>query len=209
VAAINTSQFAMQLRLFRHFVPVSVVLLASSDVLLITGAFYQLLSHSGGIPIVLGASSFSAQFSLGLSFATVTAMISVGLYGQQSFVDFRLLFSKIAVSSILVLMLVSLSATYWRSGLAVNGFRKFSDKGDANFAALRLGNARHFFCDTRPWSAETACLGPAEGEASEAHRWPRRCRTERIFPTGIICRYVTPYCGRTPTGEQLVCDRVR
>jgi sugar transferase (PEP-CTERM system associated) len=108
----------MQLRLFRHFVPVSVVLLASSDVLLITGAFYQLLSHSVGTPIVLGASSFSAQFSLGLSFATVTAMISVGLYGQQSFVDFRLLFSKIAVASILVLMLVSLSATYWRNGLA-------------------------------------------------------------------------------------------
>jgi sugar transferase (PEP-CTERM system associated) len=108
----------MQLRLFRHFVPVSVVLLASSDVLLITGTFYQLLSHSVGTPIVLGASSFSAQFSLGLSFATVTAMISVGLYGQQSFVDFRLLFSKIAVASILVLMLVSLSATYWRNGLA-------------------------------------------------------------------------------------------
>jgi sugar transferase (PEP-CTERM system associated) len=118
-AGIHTSQFAMQLRLFRHFVPVSVVLLASSDVLLITGAFYQLLSHSEiGTPIVLGASSFSAQFSIGLSFATVTTMVSVGLYGQQSFMDFRLLFSKIAVASILVLMLVSLSATYWRNGLA-------------------------------------------------------------------------------------------
>jgi len=30
-------------------------------------------------------------------------MLSVGLYGQQSFMDFRLLFSKIAVASILVL----------------------------------------------------------------------------------------------------------
>ena len=109
----------MQLRLFRHFVPVSVVLLASSDALLITGAFYQLLSTSGtGTPIVLGAAGFNAQFSAGLSFATVTAMVSVGLYGQQSFVDFRLLLSKIVVASILVLMLVSLSATYWRDGLA-------------------------------------------------------------------------------------------
>src|SRR6201982_2868233 len=107
----------MQLRLFRHFVPVSVLLLASSDVLLITGAFYQLLSHSEiGTPIVLGASSFSAQFSIGLSFATVTTMVSVGLYGQQSFMDFRLLFSKIAVASILVLLLVFLSAPYWRAG---------------------------------------------------------------------------------------------
>jgi sugar transferase (PEP-CTERM system associated) len=108
----------MQLRLFRHFVPVSVVLLASSDVLLITCAFYQLLSSSEiGTPLVLGASSFSAQFSAGLSIATVTAMLSVGFYGQQSFVDFRLLFSKIIVAAILVLMLVSFSATYWREGL--------------------------------------------------------------------------------------------
>jgi hypothetical protein len=112
-------QFAMQLRLFRHFVPVSVVLLVSSDALLITGAFYQLLSHSEiGTPIVLGLSSFSAQFAGGLAAATVTAMVSVGLYGQQSFVDFRLLLSKIVVASILVLMLVSFSVTYWRDGLA-------------------------------------------------------------------------------------------
>src|ERR1700758_5026823 len=108
----------MQLRLFRHFVPVSVLLLASSDALLITGAFYQLISSSEiSIPIVLGVSSFSAQFSAGLSVATVTAMLSVGLYGQQSFMDFRLLFSKIVVASVLVLMLVSFSATYWRDGL--------------------------------------------------------------------------------------------
>jgi hypothetical protein len=44
-------------------------------------------------------------------------MVSVGLYGQRSFMDFRLLFGKIAVASILVLMLVTLSATYWRDGL--------------------------------------------------------------------------------------------
>jgi sugar transferase (PEP-CTERM system associated) len=115
---VNTFQFEMQLRLFRHFVPVSVVLLASSDALLITGAFYQLLSASElSTPIVLGVSSFNAQFSVGLSFATVTAMVSVGLYGQQSFMDFRLLLSKIAVASILVLTLIYLSATYWREGL--------------------------------------------------------------------------------------------
>ncbi len=66
---------------------------------------------------MLGATGFNAQFSAGLSFATVTAMVSVGLYGQQSFVDFRLLFSKIAIATILVLLLVSLSATYWRAGL--------------------------------------------------------------------------------------------
>ena len=120
----------MQLRVFRHFVPVSVVLLASSDILLITGAFYQLLSQAEtGTPIVLGASGFNAQFSAGLSFAAVTTMVSVGLYGQQSFMDFRLLFSKIAVATILVLLLVSLSATYWRQGLDErNDFAQFPVK---------------------------------------------------------------------------------
>jgi sugar transferase (PEP-CTERM system associated) len=108
----------MQLRLFRHFVPVSVVLLASSDALLITGAFYQLLSASEiGVPIMLRVSSFTVQFSAGLAVAAVTAMVSVGLYGPQSFVDFRLLLSKIAVASILVLTLIYISATYWHEGL--------------------------------------------------------------------------------------------
>src|SRR5215469_12033365 len=108
----------MQLRLFRHFIPLSVVLLASSDALLITGAFYQLLSASEfSAPIVQHASSFPAQFSAGLSAAAVTAMVSVGLYGQQSFLNFRLLFGKVAVAAIMVLVLVSFSATYWRSGL--------------------------------------------------------------------------------------------
>jgi sugar transferase (PEP-CTERM system associated) len=94
------------------------VLLASSDTLLITGAFYQLLAASEiGVPILLRASTFAAQFSAGLSVAAVTAMISVGLYGHQSFADFRLLLSKIAVATILVLMLVSFSAAYWREGL--------------------------------------------------------------------------------------------
>jgi sugar transferase (PEP-CTERM system associated) len=66
---------------------------------------------------VLRVSSFNVQFSAGLAVAAVTAMVSVGLYGHQSFVDFRLLVSKIAVASILVLTLVYFSAIYWREGL--------------------------------------------------------------------------------------------
>ena len=108
----------MQLRLFRHFVPISVVLLVSSDALLITGAFYQMLSHlGGGTPVVFGVASFPAQFAAGLSAAAIAIMVSVGLYGEQTFVDFRLLISKIAVAFVLVLMLVLVSASFWREGL--------------------------------------------------------------------------------------------
>jgi sugar transferase (PEP-CTERM system associated) len=108
----------MQLRLFRHFIPVSVVLLVSSDALLIGAAFYHMLSQSGvGAPSGLGVSSFTAQFSAGLSVAAVAAMVSVGLYGHESFLDFRLLLGKIVVVSIVLLTLVIVAASYWRSGI--------------------------------------------------------------------------------------------
>jgi sugar transferase (PEP-CTERM system associated) len=115
---ITNIQLAMQLRLFRHFVPISVVLLVSFDAVLITGALYQMLSQSNGnTPLTLGVASFPAQLSAGLSIAAVAAMVSVGLYGEQTFVDFRLLISKVAVAFVLVLMLVLVSVTFWREGL--------------------------------------------------------------------------------------------
>src|SRR5215469_10203802 len=71
----------MQLRLFRHFVPVSVLILVSSDTLLITGAFYQLLSEAQfRPPIVFGVANFNAQFAAGLSAAVVAAMLSRGAF---------------------------------------------------------------------------------------------------------------------------------
>jgi hypothetical protein len=77
---VNTLQLDMQLRLFRHFVPISVSLRVSSDALLITGAFYRFPSESQvEPPIVFGASSFNAQLAAKLSAAAVAAMVSVGL----------------------------------------------------------------------------------------------------------------------------------
>ena len=108
----------MQLRVFRHFIPLSILLLASSDALLIAAAFYALLLYSGiQAALVPGIIAFSAQLSAGLSFASVTAMLFLGVYGQQSFVDLRLWLSKIAAASLLVLLLAFLSATYWRDVL--------------------------------------------------------------------------------------------
>jgi sugar transferase (PEP-CTERM system associated) len=124
----------MQLRLFRHFVPVSVVLLVSSDALLITGAFYQMLSQtSGSAQLIFGVSSFPAQFSAGLSVAAIAAMVAVGLYGQQAFVDFRLLISRIAVAFVLVLVLLLVATSYWREGL-----RQLPDAGNLPLKATLI-----------------------------------------------------------------------
>jgi sugar transferase (PEP-CTERM system associated) len=110
------------------------VLLVSSDALLITGAFYQMLSQSGGSTrLIFGVSSFPAQLSAGLSVAAVAAMVSVGLYGQESFVDLRLLLSKIAVAFVLVLTLLFVSASYWSAGLEA-----LSDGGNLPFRATLI-----------------------------------------------------------------------
>jgi hypothetical protein len=170
----------MQLRLFRHFVPISVVLLVSSDALLITCAFYQLLSEAQtGTPIVLGVTGFNAQFSAGLSFAAVATMISVGLYGQQSFMNLRLLFSKIAVASILVLLLVSFSASYWRDGLAhLTDFADFPIKATLIWLVLRIGNPRDLLGDLGSWSPEEANSCSRQRHTSGPHRQAGRDRAK-------------------------------
>jgi hypothetical protein len=69
----------MQLRLFRHFTPISVLPRVSSDALLTTVAGYRFPSESQvGPPIVFGASSFDAQLAARLSSAAVAAMVSAG-----------------------------------------------------------------------------------------------------------------------------------
>jgi sugar transferase (PEP-CTERM system associated) len=104
----------MQLRLFRHFVPISVVLLVSSDALLIAGAFYHMLSQTGAG----SATGFSpTQLSAQLTAATVVAMLSVGLYRQDSFLSFRVLAAKLGVVSGIVLAAAALAAAWWRSGI--------------------------------------------------------------------------------------------
>ena len=188
-SGVNTFQCEMQLRLFRHFVPVSVVLLATSDALLFTGAFYQLLSEAEfGTPIVLEASSFNAQYSVGLSFAAVTAMVSVGLYGQQSFIDFRLLFSKIAVASVLVLMLVSLSATYWREGLdQLTDLANFPLKTTLIWL-ICVSVTWNLLGNFRPRIAEKAGTRPWQWHAGGADRQTGRDWTKRAFPCDFVYR---------------------
>jgi len=181
---------AMQLRLFRHFVPLSVVLLASSDALLITGAFYQLLSAPGiGVPIVLRVSSFTVQFSAGLAIAAVTAMVSVGLYGHQSFVDFRLLLSKIAVASIIVLMLVSFSATYWDAGLGdLPDARSLPLKATLIWLICVSVTREYVLCDIGTRAAKTAGSRIRQRSAGGADRQAGRNRGKRTFCSNFVYR---------------------
>jgi sugar transferase (PEP-CTERM system associated) len=93
----------------------------------------MLSQSNGSTPLIFGVASFPAQFSAGLSVAAIAAMVSVGLYGEQSFVDFRLLISKIAVAFVLVLVLVLLSASYWREG-----FQQLPDIGNLPLKAALI-----------------------------------------------------------------------
>ena len=180
----------MQLRLFRHFVPISVVLLVSSDALLITGAFYQMLSQSAGTaPLVFGITSLPAQLAAGLSIAAVATMVSVGLYGEQSFVDFRLLLGKIAVAFVLVLMLVLVSATYWRRRAATSArHRQPAAEGDPDLARLHLGDARRLPDHPRARVVEAADRCSRQWRPGGAHRQTGRERRKSAFYSGLVHR---------------------
>ena len=138
----------MQLRLFRHFVPLSVVLLASSDALLITGAFYQLLSPGDRRPDRVACFKFYRSVFRGFGyrcsnrdgfgralwtskFRGLSSSVEQDRRHLDNRVDARLFFGHIL----------------GRGARLPAGCKKSSAEGDAYLAHLRFGNAGYFLCD--------------------------------------------------------------
>ncbi len=178
----------MQLRLFRHFIPISVVLLVSSDALLITAALYQMLSQAGDAGLlVFGLSSFPAQLSAGFALAAIAMMVSIGLYGEQTFVDVRLLISRISVAFVLVLLVVAVAVKYWRAGL-----RDLPDIGNLPLKAtlvwlgcITLTRAT-FVVTSGPRAVEAADRRPRRRDPGGADCPLGRDRREPAFYAGLV-----------------------
>ena len=107
----------MQDKAARYFDLVSAVLLASVDAILIAFAFYQLLAHSGsGIAIGRGLPDFALQLAAAQAAVVVSAMVCIGLYRYEYFAQPHLLAARLAAAFVLVVALVSVSTTDWRTG---------------------------------------------------------------------------------------------
>ena len=95
----------MHLRLFRHFVPLSGIVLACLDALLISWYIFALGagaadSTSSTFDLTGLISSRTAAFWL----VAVIVMLSIGLYGPRNFATFGMLVNRIAVGTAIIIL---------------------------------------------------------------------------------------------------------
>jgi sugar transferase (PEP-CTERM system associated) len=96
----------MHLRLFRHFVPLSAVILGCLDGLLISWYVVAMDQPSSGFDKVPhGLLSLISSPTAIFWFIAVIVMLSIGLYGPRNFATFGMLVNRIAVASALMLLI--------------------------------------------------------------------------------------------------------
>ncbi|HUK59624.1 MAG TPA: TIGR03013 family XrtA/PEP-CTERM system glycosyltransferase [Stellaceae bacterium] len=106
------------LRIFGHFVPVPALALGLAEAMLLAGAFYLVNAPTEAAAFRLAAAP--AQVSLGVAALAVLAMVAVGLYHHDVFLDPRLMAVK-AVAALLLLLPLAAVATFVLSNDAPNG----------------------------------------------------------------------------------------
>jgi sugar transferase (PEP-CTERM system associated) len=105
----------MMLRVFRHFIPASVLLLALCEVVLIF--FVWDLSLFSGIDVVPANGIFVREPALVLALLAVCIMALSGLYHNKAFADFRIMAIQIAIAFVALLGIISLYDLYFQGAL--------------------------------------------------------------------------------------------
>ncbi len=94
----------MMLRVFRHFIPASVLLLALCEVILIFFVWnFSLFNEFGVGP---NAYTITGEPALGLALLAVCVMALSGLYHNKAFADFRIMAIQIAIAFVALLGIV-------------------------------------------------------------------------------------------------------
>ena len=106
------------LRIFGHFVPVPALALGLCEVILLASAFY--LVNAPIDAFHLRFATMPAQLSVGVALIAVLAMIAVGLYHHDVFLDSRLMALKIGAALLLVAPAVA-TVGILCSGISLDG----------------------------------------------------------------------------------------
>jgi sugar transferase (PEP-CTERM system associated) len=105
----------MMLRVFRHFIPASVLLLALCEAMLIF--FVWNFSLFSGIGVVPNARAVSGEPALLLALLAVCVMALSGLYHNKAFADYRIMAIQIAIAFVALLGMVSVYQLYLQETL--------------------------------------------------------------------------------------------
>ena len=101
----------MMLRVFRHFIPASVLLLALCEAMLIF--FVWNFSLFSGIDVVPDARRHG-RAGAGLALLAICVMALSGLYHNKAFADFRVMAIQIAIAFVALLGIVSVYELYFQ-----------------------------------------------------------------------------------------------
>src|SRR4051794_29548820 len=110
----------MMLRVFRHFIPASVLLLALCEAMLIF--FVWNFSLFNGIDVVSDARVVTGEPALILALLAICVMALSGLYHNRAFADFRIMAVQIAIAFVALLGIVSAYDMYFQE--TFNNFAK-------------------------------------------------------------------------------------
>ena len=102
----------MMLRVFRHFIPASVLLLAFCEAMLIF--FVWNFSLFSGIDVVPNARAVGGEPALVLALLAVCVMALSGLYHNKAFADYRVMAIQIAIAFVALLGIVSVYDMYFQ-----------------------------------------------------------------------------------------------
>src|SRR5215469_3473760 len=102
----------MVIRIFRHFVPVTVILLALCELTAISVVWYFLLGNSFSTDRAQGV---IASPSLRLAILAGAAMVVTGLYPNKTLVDYKILVKHIFVGLIILCPIIIAGLLYWQN----------------------------------------------------------------------------------------------
>ena len=110
----------MMLRVFRHFIPASVLLLALCEAMLIF--FVWNFSLFNGIEVVSDHRAATGEPALVLALLAICVMALSGLYHNKAFADFRIMAIQVAIAFVALLGIVSVYDLYFQE--TFNNFAK-------------------------------------------------------------------------------------
>ncbi|MGE3783286.1 MAG: exopolysaccharide biosynthesis polyprenyl glycosylphosphotransferase, partial [Alphaproteobacteria bacterium] len=111
--ATSDGRAAMMLRVFRHFIPASVLLLALCEAGLIF--FVWNFSLFRGIDVVASAHPVAGEPAFGLALLAVCVMALSGLYHNKAFADYRIMAVQIAIAFVALLGIVIVYQLYFQT----------------------------------------------------------------------------------------------
>src|SRR4051794_20593002 len=103
----------MHLRLFRHFIPISAIILASLDGLFIAcNIYYGYVVSLQSLGSAFDLTNLLAHSAAFFWLVSVIVMMSIGLYASHKFATFSTLANKILLASALIVPISLLLAPY-------------------------------------------------------------------------------------------------